>query len=596
MLELSSVTVLSFHAENHFCFPLCEYDAVVQVSLFLAIVCSVVMGVSHREGEFVLGMIMIVLRTSFERGGRVLSIAEEDILLQVPTTVPTLLNRINLDAHVTTYAVCPQCHCTYPPEYKGGSSVAYPSLCTAKTDRSSEECGGRLTRPAQSESGDDSAPEKTFLYHDFKDYLAGLLSRKDLEELMDKACDDASKKQPGEKLDGVFDGDFLASFQLNDGSRFVDRKGTDGHYAFSLNVDFFNMEGMRVRGAKASCGIISMACLNLPVEIRYKPENMYLAGIVPGPNEPHLTETNHYIRPLIDDLVVGYDPGIRMSRTGLHPQGRLAKCAVILAVCDLPGGRKLAQLAGHSSNFFCSMCNFAGLDHLCNTDFDQWARNPRNVSILRQQAEAWRDAEDKNQQDAIFREHGVRWSELWRLPYWDPTRQLVVDSMHCLLEGLAQQHFRTTLKLTFDDANAKPIPSKAFGQMFGLPFVGENVYSAWPWLVPFTIVPELVRTLTIKDVQAIQGIFDSLTDSLDPNDGAETLMGRLQKKSKPVLWYVLCDIRRPSTGSVLSTGKNYSQYTRAELAASIVDWVSLSFAVTLLPYLPFSPAPSKANG
>ena len=134
---------------------------------------------------------------------------------------------------------------------------------------------------------------------------------------------------------------------------------------------------------------------------------MYLAGIVPGTNEPHLTETNHYIRPLIDNLIVGYDPGIQMSRTGLHPQGQLAKCAVILAVCNLLTGRKLVQLAGHTGNLFCSVCNFFGQEHLCNMDFDHWARNPRNISILCQQAKAWWDAEDKNAQDAIFREHGV---------------------------------------------------------------------------------------------------------------------------------------------------------------------------------------------
>ena len=77
------------------------------------------------------------------------------------------------------------------------------------------------------------------------------------------------------------------------------------------------------------------------------------------------------------------------------------------------------------------------------------------------QAEACRDAENKYEQDWIFKEYGVRWSELWRLPYWDLTQQLIVDIMHCLLEGLAQQHFWYTLKLTFDDANAKSVPLKA---------------------------------------------------------------------------------------------------------------------------------------
>ena len=42
----------------------------------------------------------------------------------------------------------------------------------------------------------------------------------------------------------------------------------------------------------------------------------------------------------------------------------------------------------------------------------------------------------------IFKETGVRWSELLRLLYWDPTRFLAIDGMHNLLLGLTQFQFR----------------------------------------------------------------------------------------------------------------------------------------------------------
>ncbi|KAG2746883.1 hypothetical protein P692DRAFT_20699316, partial [Suillus brevipes Sb2] len=77
-------------------------------------------------------------------------------------------------------------------------------------------------------------------------------------------------------------------------SHFVDG-GEEGCYAFALHKDFFNPEGLNIRGASTSCGIISMACLNLPVDIRYKPENMYLVGIIPGPKQLSLENLNHYI-------------------------------------------------------------------------------------------------------------------------------------------------------------------------------------------------------------------------------------------------------------------------------------------------------------
>ena len=96
-----------YFTENHFHFPLCENDTVAQVCIFLAVVCFVVMGVSHCEGEFILGMTLVILRATFEHGGRAPSIIEEEVLLQIPTTIPGLLKKVNLDACTVTYAVCP---------------------------------------------------------------------------------------------------------------------------------------------------------------------------------------------------------------------------------------------------------------------------------------------------------------------------------------------------------------------------------------------------------------------------------------------------------------------------------------------------------
>ncbi|KAF8591608.1 hypothetical protein K439DRAFT_1302850, partial [Ramaria rubella] len=60
----------------------------------------------------------------------------------------------------------------------------------------------------------------------------------------------------------------------------------------------------------------------------------------------------------------------------------------------------------------------------------------------------WRDAPTNKDQEMLFSEHGICWSELWHLPYWDPTWQLVVDSMHCILERVVQGHVRDALELS----------------------------------------------------------------------------------------------------------------------------------------------------
>lgn len=114
---------------------------------------------------------------------------------------------------------------------------------------------------------------------------------------MDSACDelyDSFSSPSTRAIKNPFEAQFLQEFQGPEPGRLLIDRGDEGRYAFVLHVDFFNPEGMTVRGLLSS-GIISMACLNLPSDIRYKPENMYLAGIIPGPKQPSLESLNHYL-------------------------------------------------------------------------------------------------------------------------------------------------------------------------------------------------------------------------------------------------------------------------------------------------------------
>jgi hypothetical protein len=57
-------------------------------------------------------------------------------------------------------------------------------------------------------------------------------------------------------------------------------------------------------------------------------------------------------------------------------------------------------------------------------------------------AKEWRDAKTKTERKGLYKTNGVRWSVLLELPYWDPTKSIVVDSMHNLFLGLVRFHFR----------------------------------------------------------------------------------------------------------------------------------------------------------
>jgi hypothetical protein len=58
----------------------------------------------------------------------------------------------------------------------------------------------------------------------------------------------------------------------------------------------------------------------------------------------------------------------------------------------------------------------------------------RDGATHRQHAEEWQKLPDGDRED-FFKEHGARYFELSRLPYFDPVRMTVVDPMHNILLG-----------------------------------------------------------------------------------------------------------------------------------------------------------------
>ncbi|EJD51435.1 hypothetical protein AURDEDRAFT_56960 [Auricularia subglabra TFB-10046 SS5] len=71
-------------------------------------------------------------------------------------------------------------------------------------------------------------------------------------------------------------------------------------------------------------------------------------------------------------------------------------------------------------------------------------------------AEAHRDCLTAKGRADIKRSNGIAWSQLLRLPYWDPTRFTVVDAMHNLLLGLIQYHIRRVWKVEMATKQTKP--------------------------------------------------------------------------------------------------------------------------------------------
>jgi len=153
----------------------------------------------------------------------------------------------------------------------------------------------------------------------------------------------------------IWDGSVLRQFKGPDSKAFFksNPSNMEIHLAFSMFVDWFNLFGTKQSGKHVSFGAVYMVCLNLPVDLRYQLENVYLAGIIPGPHEPSSYHLNHVIQPLVDDLIdalVAWIP--------VNPHRCLVLCVVIPLVCDLLAARKTAGFAGlgNLEGKYCSFC------------------------------------------------------------------------------------------------------------------------------------------------------------------------------------------------------------------------------------------------
>ena len=51
------------------------------------------------------------------------------------------------------------------------------------------------------------------------------------------------------------------------------------------------------------------------------------------------------------------------------------------------------------------------------------------------------DAKNEKERKVTVTTTGIWWSDLYRLPYFDPSCMVVVDCMHNLFLGLVQEHF-----------------------------------------------------------------------------------------------------------------------------------------------------------
>ncbi len=122
-------------------------------------------------------------------------------------------------------------------------------------------------------------------------------------------------------------------------------------FGLMLNVDWFQPYTHTVN----SVGVIYLVIMNLPHTLRFKPENMILIGIIPGPTEPS-HDMNPYLDPLATELL-DFWLGVKLqvySSSGTVE--KVVKCALLCICCDLPAARKACGFLSYTAKLGCSRC------------------------------------------------------------------------------------------------------------------------------------------------------------------------------------------------------------------------------------------------
>ncbi|GBC46382.2 uncharacterized protein LOC107584155 isoform X2 [Rhizophagus irregularis DAOM 181602=DAOM 197198] len=262
-----------------------------------------------------------------------------------------------------------------------------------------------------------------------KKQLTVMYQRSGFEESLQKWTNQRNK--PGLYTD-IYDGDVWKSFPSslnNPDTRFFTNETADSNLGIMINLDWFQPFNL----SAYSFGVIYGVICNLPRDIRFKQENMLYLGLLPGPEEIKLHKINHFLSPIVDELLEFWD-GVDL------PSGKKIRMAVICCSNDIPAARKLC---GHISALVdCHRCyktanssgrrfNFGGFD-----DIDDWYIS-RDPNEHQRNAELWRQCKTQEERKKHVSDTHVWWLEMLRLPYFNPIRHLIVDLMHCLFLGIA---------------------------------------------------------------------------------------------------------------------------------------------------------------
>lgn len=387
--------------------------------------------------------------------------ASSELIKMIPRDPRFCNTQFRLDPIVREFICCPMCHHLYPysvADAPGNALGPIMLLCTHQKTPQSEVCNTPLWDQRQLGSNEMRyVPRRKYLHHVLKFWLGRLLSRKGIEDILDQ-FPHAHPRNPDTPVDDIWGSKVFHCLRDASGNPFFPPPPGEGRLVFSLAVDGFNPFYNKAAGLSASSTGIWLVLLNFPSHLRYLPENMFPAGVIPY--KPSKSEINPYLELVVDDLLEFWDPGVFFSRTDRSKSGRLFRAMLIPLVADMLGARQVVGLPGTpKSHYFCTYCDL-DYDDINVLDRKEWPS--KDADHIRRVAKMWKDAASEQLQKQIFERYGLRWSPLLNLPYWNPVQYTIIESMHALDLGLIQTHCRKMFQIDLEvhggDGSASKLP------------------------------------------------------------------------------------------------------------------------------------------
>ncbi|KAE9388685.1 hypothetical protein BT96DRAFT_1072594 [Gymnopus androsaceus JB14] len=383
-------------------------------------------GISRRTASVILQALRLIIFTILQiiyvtLKGLGAQISAPSPIVDIPIDIRTVYSGLDLNPTLIRIICCPKCFKEFPANTR-------LQLCDFRKSPRARKCKTPLFRKQHTTNGKRAklVPRCLYSTQSFESWLESLLSRSAIHECLHQTfAKSRGVWRPGEKMRDIYDSPGWQQHMCN----FLQ---SPYHLAFAVYVDWFNPLGNKIAGKTVSCGAIALYCMNLPLEIRFLPENVFILGMMPI-DGPTVWTIHHVMEPLYTQLSEFDLPG-KLLRNGV-----MVAVRIYLTIADLQASKKITGFGSPSAKYLCSYCHIEK-DDLENLDYA--AFHLRDGLTVRTQAFQWKDAVLVKDKVALFKENGVRWTPLYKFPHYDPVRHTILGFMHNALEGLLEDHLR----------------------------------------------------------------------------------------------------------------------------------------------------------